>query len=144
MFQRFSICIIALLLSLTVVGQNPRPRFDPAKFQADLEQYITTKAALTPKEAAAFFPLYREMMNKQRVIFGSRRRYRHVDLNDDKACEEAIAKLDEADIQMKELQRKYHRQFLQVLPARKVLQIIKAEERFHRQAFRRAVNKDER
>ena len=144
MFQRFSFCIIALLLSTTVAGQNRRPRFDPAKFQADLEQYITMKAALTPQEASTFFPLYREMMNKQRVLFASRGRYRHVDLNDDKACEEAIAKQDEADIQMKELQRKFHRKFMQVLPARKVLQIIKAEDRFHRQEFRRAINKDDR
>ena len=132
------------MLSMTVGAQNQRPRFDPVKFQADLEQFITTQAALSPQEAAAFFPLYREMMRKRRAIFGAMRRYRHADLTDDKACEEAILKQDEADIQMKELQRSYHKKFMQVLPAGRVFQIIKAEDRFHRQAFKRAANRNDR
>lgn len=144
MFQRISVAAIALLLALTVEAQGQRPKFDPVKFQADLEQYITMKAALSPKEAASFFPLYREMMKKQRAIFGAMRRYRHADICNNKACEEAILKQDEADIQIKELQRSYHKKFMQILPAGKVFQIIKAEDRFHRQAFKRVAHGDDR
>ena len=41
---------------------------------------------------------------------------------------------------MKQLQQEYHSRFLYILPASKVLRILKAEEQFHRQAFKK-VNK---
>ena len=39
---------------------------------------------------------------------------------------------------MKQLQQEYHNRFMYILPASKVLKIIKAEEKFHRRAFKRA------
>ena len=48
-------------------------RFSPEKYQADLEQYITKEACLTPKEASAFFPLFREMQKKQRALYNKMR-----------------------------------------------------------------------
>ena len=65
---------MALLHVPEADAQGPRP-FDPAKFQADLEQFITMEAALTPQEAADFFPLYREMRKKQMVFFDDDRPY---------------------------------------------------------------------
>ena len=95
--HRIIILMVMLLMGITgIQAQNGRkhPAFDPKKFQAELEQYITTNAALTPGEAARFFPMY-------------------------------------------QLQQEYHARFLTVLPASKVLSVIRAEEKFHRQAFRR-------
>lgn len=37
------------------VAQHKRNGFTPERFQAELEQYITKKACLTPKEASKFF-----------------------------------------------------------------------------------------
>ena len=105
------------------------PKFDPRQFEADLEQFVTT--------AAVFFPVYKEMQQKQRVLFGKMRQYRHTDTRDDKASLEAIRACDEIDLQIKKLQQQYHVRFCKVLPAGTVLRIIKAEEKFHRQAFRR-------
>ena len=65
------------------------------------------------------------------------KRYRFADVTDDKVASEAIKEQDKLDIQMKELQQKYHDKFMKLLPAGKVLQIIKAEDKFHRQTFRR-------
>lgn len=120
-----------------VIAGRAQQHFDPAKFDADLEQFITVEAGLAPKEAAAFFPLYREMLRKQRMSFNEMRRTRHMDVNDDKACAEAIEKRDKLDIQMKELQQQYHQKFIKILPAGKVFRIIRAEEKFHRMAFKR-------
>ena len=132
------ILLILMFVTLAVSAQpDKRQKFDPAKFDADLEQFITTEVGLTPQEAAAFFPLYREMVSKQRVFFNEMKRYRHLDTNDHKACEEAIEKRDKMDVQIKELQQEYHRKFIKVLPAGKVFNIIRAEDKFHRQAFRR-------
>lgn len=143
--KAFSLLILCLLffISSTASAQGlQRPKFDPAKFQAELEQFITVEAGLSPQEAAQFFPLYREMQKKQRVIFDEMRRFRHMDVNDNRACEEVIEKQDKMDIQMKEIQQRYHVKFMKVLPAGKVFKILRAEEKFHRQAFKRVAKPD--
>lgn len=129
--------LILTTLLLCILSVNAQRQFDPAKFDADLEQFITIEAGLAPQEASAFFPLYREMLRKQRMCFDEMRRTRHMDVSDDKACAEAIEKNDKLEIQMKEVQQQYHQKFMKLLPAGKVFRIIRAEEKFHRQAFKR-------
>ena len=97
---------------------------------------VSTAAGFTPAEASKFFPLYREMHRKLRGCFDEMRMYRHVDTNNDEASYKAIKRLDEIDLEMKELQQRYHAKLLKVVPAGKVMKVIKAEERFHRQAFK--------
>lgn len=136
---RTTVLMILMLCTFGVAnGQHrKRPPFNPAKFEADLEQFITVNACLSPSQAASFFPVYRQMMKKQRALFDEMRRLRMINPKDNEACEEAIRKQDELDIQIKQLQQEYHGKFLMMLPANKVLSIIKAEEKFHRQIFRK-------
>lgn len=136
---RTTMLVILMLCTFGVAnGQHrKRPPFNPAKFEADLEQFITVNACLSPSQAASFFPVYRQMMKKQRALFDEMRRLRMTNPKDNEACEEAIRKQDELDIQIKQLQQEYHGRFLMMLPANKVLSIIKAEEKFHRQIFRK-------
>ena len=133
---------VLMILMLCIFGvangqHRKRPPFNPAKFEADLEQFITVNACLSPSQAASFFPVYRQMMKKQRALFDEMRRLRMINPKDNEACEEAIRKQDELDIQIKQLQQEYHGRFLMMLPANKVLSIIKAEEKFHRQIFKK-------
>lgn len=132
--------ILALLFFLctTLACAQKRPKFDPLRFEADLEQFIATEAGLTAQQAAAFFPVYKEMRDKQRVLFGRMGQYRHVDTSDDDACAKAIRELDDCEMQIKQLQHQYHLKFMEILPAAKVLKAIRAVERFHRQAFKNA------
>ena len=136
---RTTVLMILMLCTFGVTnGQHKkRPPFNPAKFEADLEQFITVNACLSPSQAASFFPVYRQMMKKQRALFDEMRRLRMINPKDNEACEEAIRKQDELDIQIKQLQQEYHGRFLMMLPANKVLSIIKAEEKFHRQIFKK-------
>lgn len=136
---RTTVIMILMLCTFGVAnGQHrKRPPFNPAKFEADLEQFITVNACLSPSQAASFFPVYRQMMKKQRALFDEMRRLRMINPKDNEACEEAIRKQDELDIQIKQLQQEYHGRFLMMLPANKVLSIIKAEEKFHRQIFKK-------
>ena len=136
---RTTVLMILMLCTFGVAnGQHrKRPPFNPAKFEADLEQFITVNACLSPSQAASFFPVYRQMMKKQRALFDEMRRIRMINPKDNEACEEAIRKQDELDIQIKQLQQEYHGRFLMLLPANKVLSIIKAEEKFHRQIFKK-------
>lgn len=137
--------ILTLLLTTTIIAsafaQHPGRKFNPAKFDAEMEQFITTEAALTPQEASAFFPIYREMLKKQRAFFEQMRRFRHVDTNDEKACKDAVLEKDRLDMEIKQLQQDYHQRFMRLLPANKVFRILRAEDKFHRQMFKRAANR---
>lgn len=134
--RRYIISILLVLCGVLAIAQEPK-KFDPAQFEADLEQFVTTEARLTPAESAEFFPLYREMRKKQMAYFCDHRRWQYVDEADDKACADAIRRLDNNDLEIKRLQQAYHEKFLRILPASKVYRIIKAEEKFHRQQFKR-------
>lgn len=126
---------VILLCSISICAQK-KHKFDPAKFQADLEHFITVDAGLTPAESAIFFPVYREMRNKQWAYLGEERRLRCIDTSDDKACEEAIRKRDKNDFDMKILQQTYHERFMTLLSPSKVYRILRAEDKFHKRLFK--------
>ena len=106
-----------MFLSVSAFADEPQ-KFSPEKFQADMEQFITQEACLTPEEAAKFFPLLREMHKKQRAI------------------QMQIKKECKIKPELKNIQQTYHNKFFCVLPASKVYDVIKAEDRFHRRAFK--------
>lgn len=139
--KSFLLILVSMMLGLVSVhaqkSDHKRPPFNPAKFEADMEQYITTYASLTPQEAAKFFPVYRQMTRKMRTLFDAMRRNQLVNIKDDKACAEVIRQQDQIDIDMKYLQQEYHSRFMKILSPSKVMMVIKAEESFHRQAFRK-------
>lgn len=134
--------LIMLVVVCTIGAQKEPKMFDADRFQAALEQFITTEAALSPAEAEVFFPLYREYIRKQHALskdMHMRNRYKPAT---DKECREAIEYSDDIEIEIKELQKEYHRKFMKVLPAGKVYDILRAEGKFHRQSFKEA--KDDR
>lgn len=130
---------LAICLSLGVADAQGIKPFDPAKFQADLEQFITVEACLTPSEAAAFFPLYREMTRKQRALYEQMREDRRVNPDSEEAAKQAISEHDRIEIEIKQLQANYHARFIGIITARKLYKVIKAEGKFHRMAMKRAV-----
>ena len=111
-------------------------RFSPEKYQADLEQYITKEACLTPKEAAAFFPLFREMQKKQRALYNKMREDVRIKPTDEAACKKMIQKRDQVELELKSIQQTYHNKFFSVMPASKVFDVIKAEDQYHRGLLR--------
>ncbi len=127
------------MLSVSVASSQGNRKFDPARFEADLEKFITAEARLTQSEAAKFFPLYREMRQKQMAYFKKDRNlFKNIKSNDNKACEKAIREHDANEIAIKKIQSTYHGKFLKVLSPSKILQIMKAEDKFHRQLFSRS------
>jgi len=133
----FLLTLVAFSAQAQNDGQRRHKTFDPVKFEAEMEQFITTNAGLTQQESTKFFPLYREMRKKMMENFDREKQARKMDWNDEKTCEEAIRRHDQNDIRMKELQKVYHEKFLEVLPATKVLRVIRSEDKFHRQTMKR-------
>ncbi len=128
------ILLFAILLFIgTVSKAQPRGHFDPERFQVDLERHVVGAAQLTEAECAKFLPLYRQMRKQQIALMQQRRQLRN-----SRNAAEVIRTQDQIDIRLKKLQQQYHERFLKVLPAEKVLKIIKAEDAFHRKAFKNA------
>ncbi len=125
------------LLSGVLVCQADEPqKFSPEKFQAEMEQFIAKEAGLTADESAKFFPVYREMQQKQRAVFGKMRQEGRVKPTDDASCKRLVQKHDEVELELKKIQQTYHNKFFTVLSPSKVFDVLRAEEKFHRQAFR--------
>lgn len=132
------ICVILVFLCLVVSSwaEDQRQKFSAEKFRADLERFIVKEVGLTPMESSTFFPLYDEMCNKQRTIFNSMRKIDRVKPKDDAECRKLIKERDKMDLELKKIQQTYHLKFLNVLSPKKVFNILKAEDKFHRRMLR--------
>lgn len=122
-------------MALTVSAQEQK-KFSPEKFEADLEAFITKDAGLTQQEAAKFFPLFKEMREKQRTLYRRMRKAGKESPTDDKSAAETIQQCDKLSIEAKQLEQKYHNQMMKEIPASKVYQAINAENRFHRKMMK--------
>lgn len=133
--KRKMLILMAWLLTLTVSAQE-QPKFSPEKFEADMEAYIVREAELTPQEASRYFPLLREMHEKQRVLYKRMRQTGKETPADESAAAKAIRQCDKLNIEVKQIEQKYHEKMLKELPARKVYSAVNAENRFHRKMMK--------
>ena len=136
MRKLFVSAVLMLMVVLSVSAEEQQEKFSPEKFQAALEQHITTEAGLTTEEAAKFFPLYREMQQKQRAVYNKMRELFKAP-TDEASSKQAIQRRDQLEIELKQIAQTYHNKFLRVIPASKVIGTIVAEDKFHRRAFRK-------
>jgi hypothetical protein len=128
--------IISLMFTLNIGAQNQQ-KFSPEKFDAELHEFITSQAKLTPQEATKFFPIYKEMQGKQRAIYEKQRILGMQRPHDESSCLKAIRERDAIDLELKRIQQCYHEKFLEIMPASKLYEVLKAEDRFHRRMLRR-------
>lgn len=136
MKKMFLLSIILMMASM-MSNAHPECKFDPHRYHSALRQYIITEARLTQKEAVMFFPLYDEMRKKQRTIYHKLSTYRKQKPNTEKGCRDAIHAHDRNEIEMKKIQQAYHNKFLKVISASKLYDVIRAEEMFNRNAFKK-------
>lgn len=134
-----------ILLSLTLLlvatatqAQQHRPKFNPKEFNRRLEQYITAEAHLTPTEATAFFREYKEMNRQTRRLFDKQKELKAKKPATEAACKKAIEDLDNNEIQMKQIQKRFHLRFVKLFGASKTFDILNAEQRFFRKSMKRA------
>ncbi len=134
--KKLTLFFIMLLAAVMTFAQEHHKKFSPEKFQADLESYITKEAGLSPQQASDFFPVYREMQTKQRKVFDRMRQMGRIKPSTDKECKAQIRQHDDMDLELKQIQQNYHNRFFGILPASKVYDVLKAEDRFYRQSFK--------
>ena len=135
--KKLCLLFVSFMLAMSVGAQDQQQRFSPEKFDAELQEYLTNEAKITPQEAAKFFPLYMEMQNKQRALFERQRKLLMTHPEEESECLKAIRERDEVELEMKRNQKNYHKRFLEIMPASKLYQVLNAEDRFHRRYLRR-------
>jgi hypothetical protein len=136
MKQTVIILILQLFMVVSVSAQGGQQKFSPEKFDADMEKFVTEQAKLTQQEADKFFPLFREMHQKQRAVYHKIRQATKQQPADDKACETTLKECDKLNIELRQIEQSYHQKMMKAVPAKKVYDAIMAENSFHRRMMR--------
>lgn len=134
------LCFVCL--SATAQEQNPRterPRMTPEEYQAKQKEFITRHAELTDEESTAFFPLYFELQGKKREA--NRRVWKQVRAvppheRTEEDCDKMIDAMADVKIECATLEKEYLAKFKTILPAKKLMRVQMAEERFQRELLR--------
>ncbi len=128
---------VIILLWLVALGTSAQEKkFDPEKFDAEKEAYITKKANLSQQEASKLFPLFKEMQKKQRCVYKRMRSLGNSKPTDEAGCAETIKVRDKCNLELKQLEQCYHQKMLQVVSASKLYDVIKAETHFYRKMMK--------
>ena len=142
------VCIgILSLLSFGLQAQNGREGDDfEKKYHSQKVAYLTTEMDLSPEESAAFWPLYNAHEKEASIIKDEMKSYRREVAQKEGVLseEEALAALksfQENMGKMHQIEILYQNKYLEVIPATKVILMLKAEKEFRRDLLRELGNK---
>ncbi|MGI8893298.1 MAG: hypothetical protein ACR2GN_07530 [Bacteroidia bacterium] len=133
--------IFSGLIAFTQPGEK---KFEERKekIEALKVAFITKELNLTTEEAKSFWPVYNKFEEEMHTLRKSRRSERRemkaeIENMGDKEAEQFVN--NEIAFRQNELDiiKKYHPQFKQVLPVKKVALLIRAEEDFKRELLRK-------
>ena len=134
------ISVICLAASAQEPTGKPRPpRMTPEEFQAKQKEFIISHAELTETESAAFFPLYFELQSKKHEINGrvwKKARAVRPHERTEEECNEMIDALADVKIECATLEKQYLAKFKEILPAKKLMRVQMAEDRFQRELLK--------
>ena len=128
------LCIISLTMLVAQERKGPSPEMWE-KIKAEKISFFTSRLDLTPAEAQAFWPVYNEFEKKR---FDIQRQIHDFE----RMSDEDYAKLSDAEIlkmtnnyidsfeKEASLRKEYHKQFLKILPQKKVLLMYRTENEF--------------
>ena len=133
--------ILLLCIFFSVSLLHAQGKFDFNRIKAESHSFMTKEAGLSGQEAARLFPVFDEMRSKQRVYFEKLRAIFSAKPSSEREANKIIEQADAYEIQLKQIEQRYHKEMLKVLPATKLLRVLEAERRFHRQMFRKMAGK---
>ena len=133
-------CLACLSATAQEQRQHPeRPRMTPEEYQAKQKEFIIRHAELTEEESAAFFPLYFELQSQKHEINRSVWKEARAVAPNERTEEEYMAMIDAlADVKIAcaLLEKDYLHRFKKILPAKKLMRVQMAEERYQRELLK--------
>lgn len=138
---RFFGLILLLSVGLTA-GAQPPPGDDDwmnrnERVRAQRVAYLTERLQLTPAEAQQFWPVFTEYENARRELT---RQLRPGGREEEMTEAQAEAFLDqqlEMEAKLLDLRRKYVTKFREILPAKKIVMLPRADREFKRELLQR-------
>lgn len=119
--------------------QQRPPRMTHEEFRIKQQEYITNHAELTEEESTAFFPLYFELQDKKheanRRVWKQARAVAPHERTEEE-YNQIIDALADIKIQCATLEKEYLKKFKEILPAKKLMRVQMAEDRFQRELLR--------
>lgn len=150
--MRRSIIIIALclfaVLPIIAQGQNKhKGSFNHDEFRKKMELFITEEAGLSPEDAQKFFPIFREMKEKQMKLGHKIKKLKKDPLDDDDDDDddddkdedewaEAVIEIEEIKVKQAQIGETYIKRLCKIISGEKVFKALKAEDTFHRQILK--------
>lgn len=137
--------LLVCLVCFTATAQEPqrqrpeRPRMTPEEYQAKQKEFIAQHAELTEEESAAFFPLYFELQRKKHEANRSVWKQARAVAPHERTEEDCIAIIDalaDVKIECATLEKEYLQRFKEILPAKKLMRVQMAEERYQRELLK--------
>ena len=153
---RTLLSIMLCIISINLFAQNPSPDkerkggkwSDEKREQIESMKiaFITKKLNLTPDEAKRFWPVYNQYSEEKRKLredrfSGKRDAKDNFDTMSDKDAEKIVDAEITSRQQELDLVKKYHLQFKQVLPIKKVAQLYRAEDEFKKELIEKIKEK---
>ncbi|MFI5217919.1 MAG: hypothetical protein ACHQNT_00410 [Bacteroidia bacterium] len=135
-----AICMLVTSLSIAQPGEKMEERKE--NIEAMKIGFLTKRLDLTPDEAKTFWPVYNQFQNELEALRKSRRGER-------KEAKDEFANMPDKDVEKMvdgeiafrqnelDIMKKYHAQFKQVLPIKKVASLYRTEEDFKRELLNR-------
>lgn len=138
---RVNLFVFVMLTSIAIAQPIDHQEMSD-KYYAQKIAYITNVLDLSPDESTKFWPLYNEYSDKKNDLRTEMISYRQTLLGkyasiSEEEAQNALNFYQKHIILMQELEIEYQNKYLQVLPARKVLLLLKAEKDFRRQLLKK-------
>lgn len=140
--KRYLTTLLVCLMCIAASAQEQkpqRPRMTHEEYQTKQKEFITRHAELTEEESAAFFPLYFELQGKKHEA--NRRVWKQVRAippheRTEEECNKMIDAMADVKIECATLEKEYLTKFKAILPAKKLMRVQMAEERYQRELLR--------
>ena len=129
-------------------GGGPPPGEKKEQIEAMKVAFLTRKLDLTPQEAQDFWPVYNQFQDEVENLREAHRKARKSAKDDfDEMADKDVEKLVDSEIAFRQneldILKKYHAQFKQKLPMKKVARLYRAEEEFKRDLLKRIQDRRE-
>ncbi len=129
--------LLACVLGFVHLQAQPGPGRNHQRIEAMRVSFITTEMQLTPEEAEKFWPIYNEYREKVKAIrqSGNELDKPVMDLSEEEARTFIEQRMDREEELMR-LKREYYLRLREVVSARKLILLERAERKFKEQLLR--------
>lgn len=120
--------------------QKGKHEFSHEEFQSKQKEFIAKHANLSPEECEGFFPLFFELQKNKWLINREARKkvgMKRGEQCTDEQCQQLVNEFADAKIKIAELEKEYIGKYLKVIPARKIMEVQRAEDMFQRDMLKK-------